>query len=569
MFRRRKFSEILEERTNARLAAFDQSEAVSQNVEARFEDRLNKLEAASQTAVDSFEKLAAALATADESTKLTVQALDTNAERAREAADASKKATHEARIATEEAMNQAVANAASLAHREAIEKAVAITGKEASEVAVSLAREEASRIAREAVQSASSEIEKMAREAGAQIESEAKEAIDRSRTITEEAKNRRDELGRVHQELAEENERLEKLIQEQNARADRLASAIAQHTNRLSELADRSAPSPEKSVSQSSLQRSADRNDAAKAFFFDGDTTTNTQKNGKAPTAKIATPDDQSATQQPAQKQPVVTAQDSGTAPAPASASAPPKSEENVRLLDLQRDLDAARLNGHQPTPPETRDAGGRSDHDQPLPLKTSRRQQRSWKEILAAADDAEPLDLGAETKTGSTRDYPDAPNPAASMSPIRADEHETTSQKQKPHNRVLPVAQPTSHESGDYDAAVKVVHRLQSFTRNLDERLYGALPHGLVERFENGERNVFAARLLRLNESDVKKRIRAESAKDPQFDMDIQQFLKAFDGLLEDAARSESVDEELREYLSSPLGRIYLLIGEIVGYFA
>ncbi|MEM1193125.1 MAG: hypothetical protein AAGH42_06995, partial [Pseudomonadota bacterium] len=83
------------------------------------------------------------------------------------------------------------------------------------------------------------------------------------------------------------------------------------------------------------------------------------------------------------------------------------------------------------------------------------------------------------------------------------------------------------------------------------------------------GDRNVFANRLLRLNESDVKKRIRLECAKDRQFERDIRRFLSDFDGLLEEAAQSDFVDDELREYLGSPLGRMYLLIGEIVGYFA
>ena len=73
----------------------------------------------------------------------------------------------------------------------------------------------------------------------------------------------------------------------------------------------------------------------------------------------------------------------------------------------------------------------------------------------------------------------------------------------------------------------------------------------------------------MRLNESDVKRRIRAESARDKMFERGIHDFLQGFERLLEDATTSETADEELEEYLSSPLGRVYLLVGATVGYFA
>jgi len=82
-------------------------------------------------------------------------------------------------------------------------------------------------------------------------------------------------------------------------------------------------------------------------------------------------------------------------------------------------------------------------------------------------------------------------------------------------------------------------------------------------------DRNVFANRILRLNEADVKRRIRMESGRDRNFETGIHGFLQGFERLLEDATTSDTADEDLEEYLSSPLGRIYLLIGATVGYFA
>ena len=79
----------------------------------------------------------------------------------------------------------------------------------------------------------------------------------------------------------------------------------------------------------------------------------------------------------------------------------------------------------------------------------------------------------------------------------------------------------------------------------------------------------MFANRLLRLNEADVKRRIRTESGRDRDFEQNIHNFLQGFESLLEDATTSDTADEELEEYLSSSLGRVYLLIGATVGYFA
>lgn len=66
-----------------------------------------------------------------------------------------------------------------------------------------------------------------------------------------------------------------------------------------------------------------------------------------------------------------------------------------------------------------------------------------------------------------------------------------------------------------------------------------------------------------------MKRRIRGESARDRAFERNVHKFLQGFEKLLEDATTSETADEELEEYLSSPLGRVYLLIGATVGYFA
>jgi hypothetical protein len=132
-----------------------------------------------------------------------------------------------------------------------------------------------------------------------------------------------------------------------------------------------------------------------------------------------------------------------------------------------------------------------------------------------------------------------------------------------------LAAAAQTDVEKDGASGAIKIIAELQNFTLDLETRLYGDPPPALRERFDRGDRNVFANRILRLNEADVKRRIRAESARDKDFEQDIHGFLQGFERLLEDATTSQTADEDLEEYLSSPLGRVYLLIGATVGYFA
>ena len=213
-------------------------------------------------------------------------------------------------------------------------------------------------------------------------------------------------------------------------------------------------------------------------------------------------------------------------------AAAPPEEPPPVLNLGKMRD---ARAEKPQPTPRPDVDrakldqtaeaiARGRPERPREAPRRDARDARRkegvSWREILSATDDAAPLDLGAR-KDAAASD------------------------------------------------AMKTIGRLQDFTVALEQRLYGDPPPALIERYERGDRNIFANRLLRLNESDVKRRVRAEAARDKGFERAVQDFLQGFERLLEDATTSETADEELEQYLSSPLGRVYLLIGATVGYFA
>lgn len=560
------FANAIAERTEANIVAMDRADDVSQKVEAHFDERLGDLEKATTTALDSFRELLSALSGADENVKLTAGALKDATDRTVEATEKTRAATVDAHKAAEEAVQQALVDATSEANIETAKQAVAEASEKAKEEALSMARKEASEIARTAIESAGLEIEQFAKDASETVETQTKSLIEQSQEVADAAAARNKELTTTHKALEEENSRLEKLIEEQKARADRLAKAISDQSEKLAKLAE-STPEVEEIIypNNTTENNNMPTEQPLKAAVLQSDSDIVSKS------LRLRFPDNR---KQAASEKNAGTSEHneySGMAVEEAKAAFAPAvknpREDLQRLDELARDLKQSRSSATSIKP--VQHASNIEDSQNTVDLRQSakRRENPSWKEILAAADGAEPLDLGTDA-----------------ILPLNLDGSEEGTQNQTPKldmedvidlmpDMAVTEAMILGHLDADLSErelrAFKVIHRLQQFTLNLDQRLYGACPRKLLERFDGGDRNIFANRLLRLNEADVKKRIRSESAGDRKFEADIREFLKEFDGLLEEAAHSPSVDEELREYLSSPLGRIYLLIGEIVGYFA
>ncbi|MEL6789814.1 MAG: hypothetical protein AAGL18_02385 [Pseudomonadota bacterium] len=531
------FAQAIAVRTEANIAALEKADSAANQSEAHFAERLDGLEQAAGSALSSFQTLVDALGGADNQIKSGTAALQSSTEQAKALGE---EAIANSRAATRAAIDQAVIDEAARANLETVKRAVETTTQASSDQAVALAQAEATRIAEAAVKSAEAQIEKIARHAGDTIEITANEAAEAART-------RKQALTQAHEALEEENARLEKLIDEQQKRAERLAQTIALQTEKLTAAANAIPTFENPGFSDAAQQPPAG----------------NAAHNGaSAPAPSDPAPDDEEKPRplrwrfgdkdapgdiDGAPGSEATTMEANSSAPTgpvllEADHSVQTPREDLERLGELARDL--AERRGTRRTRDNT---GGRANGRDPNSSVSKQRGakgfgSKSWKDILAAADGAQPLDL----TDGKIDDQP-SDEPAGSA----IDETQTANMSEAEVR------------------AITVIERLQHFTRVLDSRLYGASPPGLISRFEKGDRNVFANRLLRLNESDVKKRIRLECAKDRQFERDIRRFLSDFDGLLEEAAQSDFVDDELREYLGSPLGRMYLLIGEIVGYFA
>lgn len=540
------FAAAIAEKAKASIEALHSADDLLVRAQGQLEERLVKLDTVASQALRSFQALGQALAAAETGMKQSVGAIETTAAETRKAIDtASKTADAAAESAARNAANvgaaalSASAEAAKAAKasieasareadraaraaadassreagriveasagaidqvRRATQAAASATGEDAARALAAAERlEEAARRIAQSSALAAAEVGKASETARLHADS----AAAQSHKATQHMEERNRALAEARAALEVENARLEDLIGEQRRRADRLADAIATQTERLSRLAETQIREHEAASrlaeAQAVLQARADeearlaeekRKAAEEAAAADAERA----RAAKAKAARIVD-----------KVQPDVL-----ELGAEMRRDKPPAADgqSRQRLEELADDI-AQRRNG--------RHAAADKEHAQKRDKSVV-----SWKEILDATDDAEPLDLAAHSR----------PKAAG-------------------------------------DDAMKIIGDLQSFTVELERRLYGDPPPAMRERFESGDRNVFASRLLRLNEADVKRRLRAETARDKGFDRDVHAFLQGFERLLEDATTSQTVDEDLEEYLSSPLGRVYLLIGATVGYFA
>lgn len=597
------FAAAIAERAKASIEALNTADTISGKAELEFDERLTGLEAAAERALTSFESLRDALRDTDETMRQSAESIEA-------AASDTQQATAQAKAAADAAAESAARNAANVA---ASANQASAQAKQAANEAIQTATEEAERAAASAVEAAAEETAKI-QDAAAKtigdISEATKEAVDAARADAGEATRAAEEVAEAARKTSEavkaassdvvaaseearktseqaaqlseaataqieernkaladaraalekENARLEALIGEQRKRAERLANAIADQTERLSELAETQlreqqavaerteaeakahadkqaqeraaqdkAAAEEANAAKLEAERQAEAEaEAQQAAEALAEAERQAAKKAEEDAKKAAEEERLAAERRAAKTAPelALTAKDKPTKPKSAKDRSAKKPNGAARLEELARDIAERRPRRGSRRRKEPPVEGSLNTDEVAADPKRSKGDV-SWREILDAADDAAPLELG----------------PASRKTPVEARDEAAN--------------------------AIRIISSLQAFTYELETRLYGDPPPALQERYDRGDRNVFANRLLRLNEADVKRRIRNESARDQKFEGGVHDFLQSFEKLLEDATTSETADEELEEYLSSPLGRVYLLIGATVGYFA
>ncbi len=534
------FAVAIAEKAQASIDSFSTTDNMADEAEQRLEKRLTSLQGSADRALTSFQALRQALSSADDNIGATAQSIEEKSSAAKEASDRA------ARIA-EEAAETAARNAANVGQ---FAEHASTKAKEAADAAIEKAREETERMAQSAVNFVADESTRVsdavakaaenvrsATDSATRIATEdAEKAVKAAELVADAAKRTSDAAEEATARLMKSSEDVTQSAETALAKAEAAAAKADARNKELA--AARSALETENARLEALITEQRDRADRlADAIAAQTERLSRLAEaqlreqevHAKSMAARAATTSQTTSPQTP----PHAATPTAAPASAPVSssaatnASAPPSPQQRpTTVKNVSKPVQFPSAEKSADTPNTNGSGAQKSQQDD----VSDRRHKSdvSWREILTATDDAASRNKNGGQKNGGGEQ--------ASAAELKA---------------------------------VKVIHRLQNFTVNLERRLYGDPPESLLDRFDRGDRNVFANRLLRLNEADIKRRIRTEIGRDKAFEKALHDFLQGFEGLLEDATTSETADEELEQYLSSPLGRVYLLIGATVGYFA
>jgi len=538
------FATAIALKAQAGIEAINESTEVSTQAEQALESRLQRLEGASMQALESFGALTKALGEADANIMDRAHRIDNSAQEI-------KRSTESTARAADAAAESAARNAANLA---SIAKQAANTSKTSADEAIQIAQQESERTAGSAIEFATREAERVAEAAASALETvknatssavvsaaeDATKATDAADQVGEAAQKAMEAAQRASDEVRKASEAAHKSAED----ALTVSKAAKEHseTQQKQLLEARASLEAENARLEKLIEEQRQRADRlADAIANQTDRLSKLaeaqlrEQEAALQTAQIETrPPHESEAPKPQSQRP--TAIKTKTTQHPGDHGAHQNRLDEMAASIARPKSQSKSQHTNTRVPPEHHSPQP-SQQPKNAPEQGRRHSEKSksdvsWREILTATDDAAPIELQKNTQREQGIQQAEAKAP-------------------------------------DADEAMKIIYDLQSFTFVLENQLYGEPPVALQERFERGDRNIFANRLLRLNESDVKRRIRMEAGRNKNFDRAIHEFLQGFEKLLEDATTSETADEELEEYLSSALGRVYLLIGATVGYFA
>ena len=102
----------------------------------------------------------------------------------------------------------------------------------------------------------------------------------------------------------------------------------------------------------------------------------------------------------------------------------------------------------------------------------------------------------------------------------------------------------------------------------DIDRLLEEDPPIELWQRYQNGERNVFARRLLSLKGDDLHDKIRRKYREDPEFGDNTDRYIERFEALLNEAVERDRENILADTYLTSQTGKVYLMLAQAIGKF-
>ena len=116
--------------------------------------------------------------------------------------------------------------------------------------------------------------------------------------------------------------------------------------------------------------------------------------------------------------------------------------------------------------------------------------------------------------------------------------------------------------------ASTSIIESLQAMAIDIDHLLEDTPPIELWQRYQHGEKNVFANRLLSLRTTGLAERIEQKYREDSEFRDNADRYVRQFESLLDEAITRDRDNQLADSYLASQTGKVYLLLGQSIGYF-
>jgi hypothetical protein len=87
-----------------------------------------------------------------------------------------------------------------------------------------------------------------------------------------------------------------------------------------------------------------------------------------------------------------------------------------------------------------------------------------------------------------------------------------------------------------------------------------------LLRRYRNGERNVFARRLVQVLGREQAEAIGRKYREDGEFRDTVDRYVLQFEALMEQTARADRDNVLVETYLSSQTGKVYVALASAIG---
>ena len=113
------------------------------------------------------------------------------------------------------------------------------------------------------------------------------------------------------------------------------------------------------------------------------------------------------------------------------------------------------------------------------------------------------------------------------------------------------------------------MIETLQAMAIDLDRFLEDDPPLDLLRRYRNGERNVFARRLVSILGREQTERIGRKYREDGEFRDTVDRYIQQFETLMEQTARSDRENVLVETYLTSQTGKVYVALASAIGRLA